>query len=63
MTDQMIRETIEEAVLLSIAHKICWNLSNGTELRTAVTAYKKEELKEEGYWVAAIYEYGHQIDL
>ena len=62
MTDQMIQETIASAIRQSMKFNICWIHSNGNELLTAVTAFRKEELKAEGYWVAAIYEHGYQVD-
>lgn len=61
MTDQMIQEAIARAVKASKDYGICYLLSNGKNLDTAVTTEMKEYLKERGYWVAAIYEHGHQV--
>lgn len=63
MTDQMIQAKVEKAIKDSIRYGICYILSNGKELQVVVTAGLKEKLKEKGYWVAAIYENGHPIDL
>lgn len=63
MTDKMIRETIAKAINDSKRYGICYILSNGKELKTAVTIRFKEIMKEKGYWVAAIYEGGFQVDL
>lgn len=63
MTDQMVQEAIAKAVKASKEYGICYLLSNGKTLETAVTSELKEYLKERGYWVAAIYEHGLQIDL
>lgn len=62
MTDQMIQEKILKAIEDSKRYGICYILSNGQNLQTAVTAYLKETLKEKGYWVAAIYEHGYQVE-
>ena len=61
MEDQMIQSKIEKAVKASNQYGICYLLSNGKTLDTAVTAEMKAYLMERGYWVAAIYEYGHQV--
>ena len=63
MTDKEIQVKIQKAIEDSKRYGICYILSNGQELQTAVTAELKESLKEKGYWVAAIYEHGYQIDL
>lgn len=63
MTDREIQEVVKRAIEDSKRHGICYILSNGQKLQTAVTAFLKETLKEKGYWVAAIYEHGYQIDL
>lgn len=63
MTDQMIQAEIEKAIEDSKRYGICYILSNGKELQTAVSANLKDALKENGYWVAAIYEHGQNIDL
>ena len=61
MTEQMIQETIRKAVKFSKEVGHCYILSNGQELKTAfrfaVPAYKNQ-----GYWVAAIYEHGYQVE-
>ena len=62
MTDQMIRTKIEKAIHDSERYGICYVLSNGKDLQTVVTANLKEDLKEKGYWVAAIYEHGYQVE-
>lgn len=63
MTDQMIISKTRKAIADSKRFGICYILSNGKDLQTVVTANLKEDLKEKGYWVAAIYEHGYQIDL
>ena len=63
MTDQMIQEKFTKAQVDSIRYGICYILSNGKDLQTAVTEKFKEDLKEKGYWVAAIFENGYKIDL
>lgn len=63
MTDQMIISKTRKAIEDSKRFGICYILSNGKDLQTVVTADFKERLKEKGYWVAAIYEHGYQIDL
>lgn len=62
MTDQMIQAKIQKAIEDSKRYGICYILSNGKELQTVVTANLKESLKEKGYWVAAIYEHGYQVE-
>ena len=61
MEDQMIQETIRKAVNFSKEVGHCYILTNGQELKTAfrfaVPAYK-----EQGFWVAAIYEHGHPVE-
>lgn len=61
MTDQMIQEKFAKAVKASKDYGICYLLSNGKHLDTAVTNEMKEYLMERGYWVVAIYEHGHQV--
>ena len=63
MTDQEIQATFQKAHNDSIRYGICYILSNGKGLQTAVTEQLKEDLKENGYWVAAILENGYKIDL
>ena len=62
MIDKEIQTKIQKAIEDSKRYGICYVLSNGKELLTAVTANLKETLKEKGYWVAAIYEYGYQVE-
>ena len=63
MTESSIKQAIERARINSIVHNICYILSNGTELLTAVDYGFVGRMKEQGYWVAAIFQNGLQIDL
>ena len=62
MTDKEIQEKIQKAIEDNKRYGICYLLSDGKRLQTAVTANLKETLKEKGYWVAAIYEHGYQVE-
>ena len=62
MTDQMIQDACNKARIKSVVHNICWLISNGNELMTVVTYEFLERMKAEGYWVAAIYEHGYQVE-
>lgn len=59
----MIQEITEKAISDSKVFGICYILSNGEDLQLAITAGRKDKLKENGYWVAAIYERGYKMDL
>lgn len=63
MNDQMIQNKIEKAIRDSKTYGLCYLLSNGEELQTAVTVTFKDKLKEMGYWVACIYQNGRKISL
>lgn len=63
MDEQMIQAKFQKAQTDSIQYRICYILSNGKDLQTVVTEQLKEDLKEKGYWVAAIFENGIHIDL
>lgn len=63
MTEQMIQAKFHKAQADSIRYGICYILSNGKDLQTAVTEQHKEDLKEKGYWVALIFQNGYKLDL
>ena len=63
MTDEKVQSIVTEAVNKSKVYGICWVLSNGEDLQTAVTEEAKENLKATGYWVAMILENGYKVDL
>lgn len=63
MEDQMIQNKFQKAQKDSIRYGRCYILSNGKDLQTAITYEFVDRMKEAGYWVAAIFEHGYQVDL
>lgn len=63
MNELMIQKTFDKARNDSTRYGTCYILSNGQDLQTVVGENLKEDLKEKGYWVAAIFENGFQVDL
>lgn len=63
MTDEMIRNSFDYAKNLSLNGSTVWIMANGRQLTVVTNWGGRQELIRQGYWVVAIYEHGHQVDL
>lgn len=63
MTNEMIANIVEEAITFSVKHCCTvYIVSNGERLTYIAHATTLRWMKEEGYWVAAIFENGYRVE-
>lgn len=63
MTEKYIEAKIGIAKRISKLHGTCWLFSNGEQLKTAADEADYCDFKDRGYWVAMLFNGGHQVDL
>lgn len=63
MTEEMMKKTTDEALFANQMGYTAWVMSNGEELKVAWTTREEDNAKKNGFWVAAIFEHGHMVDL
>ena len=58
-----LADYIKIAESVSKRNGISWLMSNGKEIKVAYAEHEKEFEERHGFWVAAIFENGHKVEI